>query len=684
MKTLTTIFLLLTVTAGLFGEIAVKSFRKLETDLDARVYAKKIDQNGDVCAIIKVVTTQNGFIWEPDGLGIIKSEWKNGEYWLYLPYGAKHLTIKHDKLGILRDYMYPIPIEKATVYEMVLISGKVITSVEEEIASQWLIINTEPEDAMVYMDGQFMKNGMYQTKLKPGKYTYRVESPLYHPEIGIIHMTDVKNELNVKLKPAFGDISVTTEPEQGAKVIVDGRVQLKTTPCKTEPLTAGEHNVQVVKEMYQPVTKKIMVAEGQTTPLSIVMESNFAEVSIVTKANATIYINNQLKDTSAWHGRLIPGVYTLEAKLERYRTAKQDIEVADGDKRSFTLQPTPIYGALDVISTPAGAKIRIDSATYQTTPSTIEKLLIGKHTVQLQKTGYATKTDTINITEGKNTEFNTILQKARTVIVTSNPQDVDLYVDNLLVGKTPQQLNLTYGNHDIRIQKDGKKTEKSINIQEKGRETTYDLTIESLVVDKPQIADSTKLSKFLKRYDIYLFGGITNPGVVGDFKYFEFGYDYKIGIAKKIGMYISYKPAIDNYLGNAGSGSGIYKVCSGRMGLLGGCLFNIKPIVFHIKPTTTLDIPIAIPITFHAGAGWGYYKNYTIHFTNETDFVNYTPDVSTLITQKKGTITYNIDATGIETNAGVIIGLKPFGFSIGVTSVAFKYVELKLGAGLIL
>ena len=89
MKRLFITIFLISLMYNLFSEISVKSFRKLENDMTARVDAPKIDQNGDVCAIIKIVTTQTGFIWEPDGLGIISAEPKGAEYWLYVPYGAK-------------------------------------------------------------------------------------------------------------------------------------------------------------------------------------------------------------------------------------------------------------------------------------------------------------------------------------------------------------------------------------------------------------------------------------------------------------------------------------------------------------------------------------------------------------------------------------------------------------------
>ena len=106
----------------LFADISVKSFRKLENDLDARVHNPLTDQNGEVCAIIKVVTTQTGFLFDGGSMGIVKTVQKPAEIWVYVPWGLKRLTITHPQLGLLRDYMIPVSIEKATVYELVLVN----------------------------------------------------------------------------------------------------------------------------------------------------------------------------------------------------------------------------------------------------------------------------------------------------------------------------------------------------------------------------------------------------------------------------------------------------------------------------------------------------------------------------------------------------------------------------------
>src|SRR6056297_2311297 len=128
--------------------ISVKSFEVLPNDQTARVHEPVMDQNGEKCALIKVVTTETGFAWEGGTLGITEVKKKVSEYWVYVPRGSKKITIKHEEMGVLRNYVYPEAIKEATVYEMVLTTAKVKTVVEEpEISSAYLVIKSSPEKA---------------------------------------------------------------------------------------------------------------------------------------------------------------------------------------------------------------------------------------------------------------------------------------------------------------------------------------------------------------------------------------------------------------------------------------------------------------------------------------------------------------------------------------------------------
>ena len=131
------------------NSISVASFKKLDNDLTARTQ-KKIDQNGEPCALIKVQVQSDGFIFEGDGLGIVTTVPKidEGEYWVYVPRGAKYLTVKHKTLGVLRQYAYPVKIEKQCTYELRLSHKKI------EVEGNYLIISVEPKESVIYIDDE--------------------------------------------------------------------------------------------------------------------------------------------------------------------------------------------------------------------------------------------------------------------------------------------------------------------------------------------------------------------------------------------------------------------------------------------------------------------------------------------------------------------------------------------------
>lgn len=465
---------------SLFADISVKSFRKLESDLDARAHYPLTDQNGDVCAIIKVVTTQTGFLFDGGTMGIVKTVQKPAEIWVYVPWGLKRMTISHPQLGLLRDYMIPVSIEKATVYELVLVSGRVETTVVEEIASQWLVITPEPSAALVYINDEFVKTGEYMAKLKPGSYTYRVELPLYHTEAGKLEVGMEKKTLNVKLKPAFGQIRVNSQPESGAQVFVDGKLLGSTTPLTSEAIASGEHTVQVVKEMYQPAVQKVTVSDGQTTPVTVQLRPNFAVLTVQATEGASIAVNNEQKGVGSWSGRLGAGIYSVEARLAKHRAAKQDIELTAGDQRSIDLKPAPIYGSLDVVSSPSGATITLDGKEYGTTPNTLNRLLIGDYTVELSRQGYATVRKTISITEGTSAMLSETLSNGREVSIRSTPSGAELFVDGKVLGKTPYTGSLTFGSHVLKIESGGKAAQKTVEVRESGGETAFLVEIETV------------------------------------------------------------------------------------------------------------------------------------------------------------------------------------------------------------
>ena len=194
---------LLTTTAIQAQDFRITSFKENMMDLTAARAAVK-DKNGDVCALIKFTAKDDQFDFEPN-LGIIMTEKKVGEYWIYVPHHTKLITIRHPFLGVLRNYKIPVDIEQKVVYEADLeitndayiysflqIGNKDVKAIPETqkptIEEESTIIEeakpAEVEDKPMETDGKNVKdNRDFSFDIGAGFYALGIMGPTAH--IGI-------------------------------------------------------------------------------------------------------------------------------------------------------------------------------------------------------------------------------------------------------------------------------------------------------------------------------------------------------------------------------------------------------------------------------------------------------------------------------------------------------------------
>ncbi|MEI6141704.1 MAG: PEGA domain-containing protein, partial [Mariniphaga sp.] len=333
-----TILLLFFFGSTLFAQpkISVKSFVKQDNDLTARIDAPKKDQNGDVCAIIKVVTTQTGFTWDSDRLGIVAAIPKTGEYWIYVPFGAKRLTIQHPQLGILRDYQYPLTIEPATVYILELTTGKVeVTVTQETIGSEWVVVTSEPTGADVYIDEKSTgKQTPFSMQYPLGVHSYSLSLDLYHPDAGRFELTPDggKKKIASTLKPAFGQLKLISSPENGATVVLNGKPMELVTPCTIDKIKSGTYPLTVSKTLYHEKTQTVTIADGQITNVDVVLKPAFGSVSITSspESGAAVTLDDAPTGqvTPCTLDKIISGNHTVSLRKEWYQPVKKQLVVA--------------------------------------------------------------------------------------------------------------------------------------------------------------------------------------------------------------------------------------------------------------------------------------------------------------------------------------------------------------------
>lgn len=449
------LFFLLTAASLSAQEISVKSFRLLETDLTANTAGTmKKDQNNETAALIKVVTKETGFVFDGGMLGIVATLQKTGEIWVYVPQKARKITISHQQLGVLRDYPYPCTIEAGRTYEMVLATGRVTTVVHEDAGGQYVAMQVTPANAEVYIDDLLVESsgGAVSQLLKYGKHTYRIVAPLYETEMGQFTITSQgRTDVNVSLRPAYGQVQITSEPA-GAEVYIDDDYRpAGTTPFTTERLSKGTHKLQFKLSSYKPHTEQVVVVgDGSVQNHSVSLDPNFAEISVSVPGNAEIYINEERKGVGSWNGRLNAGLYTVEARKASHYSSKQSIEVRAGQNQYIALTaPVPRYGSININTHPMGAVVSIDGQILGESPNIFKNVLIGQHTLSVSKDGYATLSQTITVEEGKVLPVDLKLESGGTVVLTSNVPDTRIYVDGVYVGPAPYTYNAGAGSYSV-------------------------------------------------------------------------------------------------------------------------------------------------------------------------------------------------------------------------------------------
>lgn len=267
-------------------EITVQGFQRLENDITARVTAPRRDQNNEVCAIIKVVTKDKSLFFEPDALGIVARDDQPGEIWLYVPHGAKRITIKHELFGVVRNYFYPEPIDKSTVYELRLNIPKDegIRIVEKQVTAQVLMMNYSPVDAKVFIDNEEQKvmNGAFVKELSLGEHSYRVERSHFAAESGTFNIVpEHSTALNVNLPARYGFLSIEANTDN-TKLEINGEDK-GLAPYKSDTLTIGKYMVKAKRKWYEPQEREIDLLPAEQRDVTFDMKREDPAIFVMPK-----------------------------------------------------------------------------------------------------------------------------------------------------------------------------------------------------------------------------------------------------------------------------------------------------------------------------------------------------------------------------------------------------------------
>lgn len=192
--------------------ISVTNFYQEGSDLTPKQNPVE-DQNGSRCALIRVQTTQKGFTFDVGSLGITKIEDDHdGEIWLWVPYGVRHISIRHEYLGSLPKYEFPIRIQKAVSYIMTIATDQQFINNFDKDRKQWLKVSVKAPNAQFTLNGMRValdKKGCTEQEVHLGVHTYKVEAENFYPKEGQVSIVDPDKPTElviVDLKPIMSKL----------------------------------------------------------------------------------------------------------------------------------------------------------------------------------------------------------------------------------------------------------------------------------------------------------------------------------------------------------------------------------------------------------------------------------------------------------------------------------------------
>ena len=362
-KTLTLLWGLLLLTAEVCSAQSEKVFSITEfvqdqSDLSGiGSMAKRVDGSGDLYAIVKVSSD------DPEDklsdyrfdFGMLNSimEMVDGELWLYVQKNAKQVSVSRPGFKSVHRFDLGYTLESGAVYRM-----KISVKKKDEIimvGKETVVFQITPR-----------KSGI------------------------VITYSDMKGN-----KSLFG---VTDKEGRVAKYIELGR-----------------YSYEVVADYYHKSEGVFTLDSANGTHIEEVeLRPNYADIELFGADEAEIFIDGTNVGFSSWKGVLSPGSYHIVCKKENHKPTSQYVEIEAGQKYQLTLDaPLPIEGTFILLTSPLGASVEIDGEKVGETPLTMDKILIGSHSVSIFKKGYKKVYRTIYIEEGETLEENITLKEVQ-------------------------------------------------------------------------------------------------------------------------------------------------------------------------------------------------------------------------------------------------------------------------------
>jgi len=242
-------------------------------------------------------------------------------------------------------------------------------------------------------------------------------------------------------------LTITSIP-QGGDILIDD-IQYARSPAIDIPVSCEVHAIGVRMDGYSDYASYVRFESGNHSDITADLR-RLPDRGLVTirsePPGGELFVDGKARGvTPVTAGNLLPGRHEILVRKTGYDDYHDVVSVVADTTTGYTeyLVPLPGTGFLGVTSTPEGADVRIDGSEIGKTPTSLQRIGAGNHTVDMSRTGYWNFSGIVNIRGGEATLARAdldLIPTSCTLYVDSSPQGIGIYLNDTFKGYTPATL----------------------------------------------------------------------------------------------------------------------------------------------------------------------------------------------------------------------------------------------------
>ncbi len=221
-------------------------------------------------------------------------------------------------------------------------------SVQLERRQGTLVVQAQPDSAVISVDGQRAGRGQVEQSVDVGQHRIRVSAAGHHPTAETLRVSKgEEHSLDVSLDRRMGTLTVTSMPEEAT-------VQIGGTDVGRSPVTVerppGTYEVRVAASQYEPHTETVTVESGEETTVTTSLRRPI-QVQLASSHGPGVQ-NAQLERDGDW----VVVQYDLQGDADEYDVT---LRLSDERGQSFSTELKTVRGDVgDEVTAGSGQEIR--------------------------------------------------------------------------------------------------------------------------------------------------------------------------------------------------------------------------------------------------------------------------------------------------------------------------------------